>query len=378
MTDHITLEQLDSLRKRTLSGPALLAVDDHLAACPVCRARAGSDAALEPLQQVFQGLDSALDVASHPGREELADYVDSRQTPAARARIDAHLLSCESCRADVSDLSDFRKQIQSAPPRRQWLGPAIGIAASIAVAVVLFETAQGPKSMQKAAVVAPAVKPWQVALNDGGSRVGLDPQGAFVWTADMSAADRELVENSLRSGAFTVGSIRGPVTSAGVLRGDGTRAATFRVLTPVGSVVFSQRPELHWEAFPDATSYRVTVFDANFDEVASSPELHDTHWTVTKALARGRSYAWQVTALAGGKSVRSPQPPDPEARFKVLDAATAAGLEPMIAQARPSHLLIAAKMAAVGLKDEAREQLDALAAENPDAAIVGKLRESLK
>ncbi len=81
---------------------------------------------------------------------------------------------------------------------------------------------------------------------------------------------------------------------------------------------------------------------------------------------------------AGGKgTVVEPAPPQPEAAFKVLEADAAAELQQAVASHPHDALLLAVLYSRAGAVDEARAQIDALAAENPNSKLVAQLRESL-
>lgn len=62
----------------------------------------------------------------------LDDYIDGRLETAARERVDAHLATCEACRALVGDLQQIRRVARSlestAPPPRVWAAIADRIA----------------------------------------------------------------------------------------------------------------------------------------------------------------------------------------------------------------------------------------------------------
>jgi hypothetical protein len=119
------------------------------------------------------------------------------------------------------------------------------------------------------------------------------------------------------------------------------------------------------------------VFDQDLQRQLASGPITGTEWTPSTALARGRTYLWQVTALAGGERVTAPAPPAPEARFEVAGADVMAAVEKRRAQAPGSHLVAALALVEAGLLDDAEAELGALAADNPGSPEVARLRESL-
>jgi hypothetical protein len=156
-----------------------------------------------------------------------------------------------------------------------------------------------------------------------------------------------------------------------------TPAADFNVLSPVDRVLIDDKVLFRWEPVVGASMYRVTVFDPAYRKVAESPAVPQTDWQMTTPLPRGVTYTWTVTAQKGNGTVRAPVPPQPEAVFKVAsqdEAATISELE----QTHPSdHLLLAVLYARAGALSEARDQLDLLAKDNPNSALVPRLKNSL-
>ena len=140
----------------------------------------------------------------------------------------------------------------------------------------------------------------------------------------------------------------------------------------------ADRPTFRWSAHPDARRYEVAVFDQDLRRQLASGPVEGTDWTPAKPLARGRTYLWQVTALAGRERVTAPAPPAPEARFEVASSAVLAEVEHERAQAPTSHLVAALAFVQAGLLDDAEDELRALAADNPGSPEVTRLREALR
>ncbi len=105
--EHLTEEQFNRYRHRTLAPAELLNVDRHIAQCEACLARLWREAdALSPLQ----GL-----------RSQLSEHLDYEQIVACAEGAfsepyERHLAECELCRAEVGVLRDFRAQLSA--PRR--------------------------------------------------------------------------------------------------------------------------------------------------------------------------------------------------------------------------------------------------------------------
>lgn len=90
-------------------------------------------------------------------------------------------------------------------------------------------------------------------------------------------------------------------------------------LHPSGGRERGPRVPFSWRAVPNASRYRVEVFDHAFTPVVEAT-VERASWE-TGELPRGRLLLWQVTAeLAGGARVTAPTPPAPEARFALITA----------------------------------------------------------
>jgi hypothetical protein len=165
---------------------------------------------------------------------------------------------------------------------------------------------------------------------------------------------------------------------AGTLLGGEEAEDTFAVNAPVGTVVRSTRPTFDWNPLGGASSYIVTVLDADFNPVATSPALTSTSWTVPESLRRGVIYRWQVTALKNGGKVISPSARAPEARFKVLDDVATSELERAEQTCHGSHLACGVLYSRAGLLDDAEREFKALLDANPRSALAKELLRSVR
>src|SRR4029453_560510 len=101
-----------------------------------------------------------------------------------------------------------------------------------------------------------------------------------------------------------------------------------------------------------ATSYLVAVYDSNFNWVATSQPITTVAWTPTSPLRRGETYIWQVTAIRADKEIKSPVPPAPEAKFKVIEQSKLEELTQLKKAASNSHLAAGLIFAREGLLDD--------------------------
>jgi hypothetical protein len=120
------------------------------------------------------------------------------------------------------------------------------------------------------------------------------------------------------------------------------------------------------------------VYDERFNEIARSAAITGTSWTPAGALPRGATLAWQVTAHLPSRDVLAPTPPQPEARFQVVDSATAELMAGQRARLANEPLALGILSANAGLIDDAAAALRR-AAEQPATAERAKaLLASLK
>jgi hypothetical protein len=212
--------------------------------------------------------------------------------------------------------------------------------------------------------------PLVVQLADGNGNVGIDQDGKLIGVAAGGPYD-ELAHRALQDGLLTIRNRQDLRSRPSTLLGDNAPEKKLELVSPLTRVLNTTRPALVWRAVPGATAYLVEVFDDDFRKVASSGPTSDTRWRPT--LARGRTYLWQVTAKTSEGDVTGPVRPQPEARFKILDAKRADSIERLKREGRKPDLLLAVAYADAGMLAEAKEHLLALQKKNPRSTLVSKL-----
>jgi len=361
---HLSLDQLGKLREGALAASELLDADDHLSECEECRARLATLPMVGPAwAEMIGGLRAAAEAAEpHLSYERLQAYVDGKSTDADRALLEAHLSECEVCRADAEDLKEFasayeaRNRRPARYARYLIFGP---IAATLLLAALLLRPH-------------PQAVPLAASLEDSGKTIGLDQGGHLVGAEVAGSAGRDLLLAVLRDHRMVVTIPEGLRSHVSVLLGVDSGETHFRVLNPVGEPVLKDEPEFRWEPLDKARGYTVQIFDADYQPVASSSTITGTSWTPEHPLDRGKQYVWQVTALRNGVPVKSPRPPDAEARFVVVTNGDATAIE-QAHQAQAGHLQMAALYAHAGLCHEALTEMEALERENSGSALVQQL-----
>lgn len=141
MTQHLTIQQLEAYRGRELRPAELLAADDHLAACAVCRA--GLLEATPPPHVAIAGLLAELrELAAAPPQhldydEQLVPFVDNTIDEVGREIVRSHLSICPRCTAEARELQAFKAEMacsaeppaeSSAVPKTLTLGERLAAA----------------------------------------------------------------------------------------------------------------------------------------------------------------------------------------------------------------------------------------------------------
>lgn len=423
MSDHLSSENLEDYRRSALPPVELLAVDDHLAACEQCRARL-ADAARGRLLP-GPALDAAwqtLRLQLHPGAEriehlsynQLAAHVDEQLGGAERQAVEIHLESCEMCAAELQDLRAFSHEVAALPsPEPSPANPAPGVSSPnwwwqfkdlltarwpvLAGASALLLVIAGlfysqlrvdPQTPPLVAAITPTPTPSSpgpaatediastpievLVLNDGGGRVTVDTNGRLVTPQPFPPAYEQIITRALTTGRVEIPALAGLNVKTGSLMGGGENAP-FKLLGPVAKVVETDQPDFRWQPLAGATSYTVMVYDANFSRVTASPSLAGTQWRPPQPLARGAVYSWQVKAMKDGREIAVPEPPAPEAKFKILERSKADELEGARRQFANSHLTLGLLYARSGMLNEAEREFHALAEANQTSPLARKL-----
>ncbi|HEX8191248.1 MAG TPA: hypothetical protein VF586_23005 [Pyrinomonadaceae bacterium] len=440
MFEHLSREQFEGYRLRRLEAAELLSVCDHLDECEACRRRvegaAGGDASFFALRSGIFGEEA--DVSSthaahaHLTAEETAAYVEGALSGEGLQTASDHLSVCEHCALSVEDLRAFRDEAAPSLEREyrpaaapsltggRWrralaslpalfrLPPAPAFGAALAVVLLavfgwlLWRTTRQSEPRQEV-VVAPSARPTPVAvaptppgpepsptpepttapavarLNDGGGRLALDREGRLSGADALPPAYREMLKGALEGRRLERSTqLRGLSRPGSSLMGSETEGGQFSVLDPVGDVLMTDRPTFRWSALEGASAYVVEVYDEAFNLVASSPQLGARSWAAPRALPRGRVYSWQVKAVKDGRETKSPRPPAPQAKFRVLDRAKADELSKARRAYPSSHLTLALLYADAGLLNESERELRLLQKANPDSELARRLLRQLQ
>lgn len=217
------------------------------------------------------------------------------------------------------------------------------------------------------------------SFNDGGGKIVLDEKGNLTGLNDLSLEQEQKIKNALTTQNLNVDfEGRALKSRTGILMGKPETGVTFALSNPVGEIVQSDRPRFRWLALKEAESYVVSIFDANFNKIASSQATPKTEWTPDVPLKRGLIYQWQVTAIKDGQEIKSSSIPAPAAKFKILDAAKLNEIEQAKKKNGNSNLLLGILYADAGLLNEAEREFQILLKRNPKSVLARKLLQKVR
>jgi len=318
----------------------------------------------------------------HLTDEELDAVIDER--------VDhPHVATCGMCRAEVEDLRLW--SAEAAPPllnSRDWKAEALPphstwlIAATIAFTVLALSAitlllrrnavpATATRPPAPVTVTAPPAPKVVAGLADDAGRIELLEDGTIAGVELRSSRDTEDARAALLGRSIAIPTFIAAMP--GAVRGGAASAHPLRAIEPFRSAVREARPRFSWTPVRDARSYRVAVFDEDYEEIARSEALSRTSWTPSQPLPAGVDLSWHVVADTGAGEISSAGSDRGEAVFRVLTAKEAAEVDAGRAHYRDSHLLRGLLDSRHGLLHDARREFRALAEQNPDSPLARSL-----
>jgi hypothetical protein len=295
------------------------------------------------------------EIGEHPTYEMLEQIVDGTADDVTREIVESHAEVCPACNAELRDLTELAVPPSSSRAWIPWLAAAAAIIVVILTGAYLL-TRREPVSP-------PVVTTTQQPVT---RTVDASPYGR----ADWDAAVRDAIARGAIDAPPRVRELQRP---RDILRRPGDAPAEV-VMSPAGTVVESATPALTWSAKPGR--YVVSIFDG-FDRVAQSDVLRSGSWRVTKMLARGRTYTWQVEIRRGASVETLPAPPAPPALFYVVGERDAAMLAEAQRRFPNDHLLLGVLHARLGMQQAALEELRIHAAQHPEARHAAALADAV-
>lgn len=138
---------------------------------------------------------------------------------------------------------------------------------------------------------------------------------------------------------------------------------TFALLAPVGETVLEPVPEFRWVKLPNARSYKISILDADFNEVLTA-EVSGNSFKPDKPLKHGAKYLWRVAANTDDGEIVAPLPPQPPAVFRITGEKAKSRIE-SLKKNESDRFELAVFYAQEGMLDSAACALKEILAKNP-------------
>jgi hypothetical protein len=155
------------------------------------------------------------------------------------------------------------------------------------------------------------------------------------------------------------------------VRGNPSFNPSFEIISPFATAISNDRPTFSWTTLNGATSYRVSVFDADLHLIETSKPLNETQWMMPDHLQPGIVYTWTVTALKDGQENVAPAPPA-RAEFKLLGKPELHKLNHLVGRTK-SHAARGVLYAEAGLLDDSENEFQTHLGVRPRDERVKKL-----
>ncbi|MEN6357285.1 MAG: zf-HC2 domain-containing protein [Armatimonadota bacterium] len=219
----------------------------------------------------------------------------------------------------------------------------------------------------------------RVILKDGNYSV-IKRNGRMVF-ADASGAPRTAleakiaasIEEKLRTGKVTHAKTAQYAMAEVHLRDNGAGYTPSpnapKPAAPIGKVVMADRPTLTWSKVNLADSYRVRVYDSQF-QLVSEITTDKNSITLPKSLARGAGYIWRVGVRFSESDSWAESKP---VKFFVLSSDGCSSIQKVKRTLPGSHIALGAAYESVGLYDEARQEYRELRRSNRNSPLAKDL-----
>lgn len=374
---HPDSDTILAFRDHRLSGAVVAEVARHLGGCTQCaKAEPGAD----------RRALAALVLDHHLSDEELDLLIDEQADDPSYRAIAHHAAVCAMCRAEVDDLRRFDAAPVAMRPSQRWsIAAAIvfTVLALSAIALLLRRTtpdaapvtASNSPSPVAPETVTPAAPRVVASVADGARRIALLEDGTIAGVELRSPRDAEDARAVLSGRSIAIPTFI--AVMPGAVRGGGAGAHPLRAVEPFRSAVPEARTRFSWTPVRDARSYRVAVFDADYEEIARSEALSSTSWTPAKPLPAGVDLSWHVVAETDAGEISSAGADRAEAVFRVLTREEAAEVDLGEAHYRDSHLLRGLLYSRHGLLHDAEREFRRVAEQNPDSPVARALIDSV-
>jgi len=408
---HLSETEIQNYQLKKITPDQLLELDDHIQSCELCRNRVHQKQDDISYKWLRSELRTTGENSDHLSYDQLENYIDRRLDSVDLENVQSHLNICNECTTDVNELRSVQSELHNKVESRKlisfWRLPPLSIPLKLAgaAATIAFfmwaatlpmrneirdlrkQLAEEQKinvsllherkalQDQYAEIKQPLPNSQAlVSLNDGNSRIEIDSNGKLSGLSQLPESFQKTIANVLTTQKLNVPQfVTTLIGKKEILMGNAKKSNPFELLSPVGTVVMSERPSFSWTAFSGSEGYRVYVLDENYNDVASSPLLKEIGWSVPTSLHRGGNYIWQVAAVKAGKELLTPVPPQPEAKFQILSADKLNEVQHLQQGSGNSHLALGTIYAENGLLDDAEREFNALLKENRESVVAKKL-----
>jgi hypothetical protein len=391
MDTHLSTEEIRNYLGRKLSQPDFNRASDHVHSCKVCYRDF-----LGELQERFPieiDLDELAGMQGwHLEGEELAAYVEGRMDELNFECASLHLEECGSCMEKTSAAFEYRLEhprLSPIAPRKQpssWSRylhgfksislPRLRLAA--AAAVLLFALAligwtvlqsksekshlAGAQPKETVSPDSPSQPTVPVQPAPGaGSDIGKKVEESNVTTGTHSEKGEVRRQEDTTERVLIASELEMPPaiemldrTPSIAVRGNQALIQSFAIVRPFATAISNDRPTFSWTELNGATSYTVSVFDADLHLIETSKPLNETQWMMPNHLQPGIVYTWTVTALKDGQEIVAPAPPA-RAEFKILGKPELHKLNHLVGKST-SHAARGVLYAEAGLLDDAEKE----------------------
>ncbi len=438
MTTHLSTEQIENYVGRRLSRAELARVDEHLFGCEDCYQQFLEHFQLGRRFPIEIDLNELAGLRGwHLQGEELKAYAQGRMDEVNQGYANLHLQDCGWCREEVSHFSEFTDKLeyylskrhvplnQQRDSRRYFpkisaiplTWSPVRLASTAALIVILISAAfvwsgLGIKSGEQEATAYESAKEGGSVQANVASAIETTPNPTQPLQSPQSTTSTKLSHTTDSKGRPQRTRSHGPAILASaartgkgkaridteasliaenlvmpaviemfdrapvVLRGDGNKTESFNVTSPYSTVISDDQPTFRWTALTGASSYTVSVYDANLKLIETSEPLTKTQWLIPNRLKRGVIYTWVVTAIKKGKEILAPTLPA-RAEFKIVEGSERAKLRALIRNTQ-SGMARGVLYAKAGLLDEAEQELRTHLYNHPADKQAIRLLETIK
>ena len=431
--EHLTSEQLKEYGRRQLDAGEMAQAVFHLDECGACFAsfqQLFPELSDEAREISVDNLTAEEAEVFHLDYEEhLRPFIDREIAEAEREIVESHIQNCSFCARAVRELREFSDGLKlreiekdsagvpvsshsggSLPRRFAGGNPGYLFFSAVAILILGFGgwllwrqtetkifvaenqmTASAPKGAGNensfnqstdSSPANPAVKenespvapPEDNSTNKKPESVGgkipesKQPEDERLLAA-LPADFRARFQNALQTQEIKLPAFIADLRENINLRSE-SRSGKNITLSPDGQAVKDTRPTFNWKKFAAAgEAYVVTIFDANYNRIAVSPNLRDTQWRSNGILERGKVYGWEIKTEKSADSY--------SARFRVLDENAIERLKKIEKAASNSPLARGIGYASEGLLSEAEREFQKEIRNYPSGKLARKLKDSL-